>query len=169
MSTLYEIQGEYLTLMEYADSVEDTQLFLDTLESIQGELEVKADNYGIVISELKAAVNKYDTEIKRLTAKKEALENNIEIMKQRLKEAIELMEVKDGCLQTEHYKFRICKNGGKLPVHLDLDEKHPELFPEKYQDTKIVLNKDKIREDLEAGIEMSCAHIGERGTHLRIS
>ena len=66
MNTLYDIQGEYLTLLSYADEIEDPKLFLDTLESIQGELEVKADNYGIVIAEMNSAVKKYEAEIERL-------------------------------------------------------------------------------------------------------
>ena len=44
--TLYDITGEYLQLLEYADSSEDEQLFLDTLESI-GQL---ADNRQFVNS-----------------------------------------------------------------------------------------------------------------------
>ena len=72
-------------------------------------------------------------------------------------------------IKTDLHKFKIQKNGGKVPVIYDLDEFHPELYPEKYQKTKVVLDKDKIRADLESGIELACAHLGERGEHLRVS
>jgi len=164
MNTLYDIQGEYLTLLSYADDIDDPQLFLDTLESIQGELEVKADNYGIVIAEMNAAVKKYEAEIERLTHKKEMLNNNVKAMKDRLKAAIELMEVKDGALQTEHYKFKICKNGGKQG--LDINE---DLVPDNYKRIIMETDTDKIRKELEEGKELSFAALKPRGTHLRIS
>lgn len=168
MSTLYEIQGEYLALLEFADATdpEDQQTFLDTMESIQGELEIKADNYAAVIAEISANVDKFDKEIQRLTAKRDAMENNIKYMKERLFEAMKLMGVNE--ITGEHFKLKIQKNGGKQPVKYDIDEKTPELYPEKYQKTKIILDKDKIREDLESGVELTCAHLEERGEHLRI-
>lgn len=164
MNTLYDIQGEYLTLLSYADEIEDPKLFLDTLESIQGELEVKADNYGIVIAEMNSAVKKYEAEIERLTRKKEAIANNVKLMKDRLKAAMELMEVKDGTLQTEHYKFKICKNGGKQGI--DIDENH---VPDNYKRIVYETDKEKIRKDLEEGKELPFAALKPRGTHLRIS
>ena len=164
MNTLYDIQGEYLTLLSYADDIEDPQPFLDTLESIQGELEVKADNYGIVISEINAAVKKYAAEIERLTKKKEFMENNVKAMKDRLKSAMELMEVKDGTLQTEHYKFKICKNGGKQA--LNVDEEH---VPDNYKRVVYETDTDRIRKELEGGAELPFAKLKPRGTHLRIS
>lgn len=44
MLKLYEITGEYLTLCQMAEDTDvDATVFADTLASIQGELEVKAD------------------------------------------------------------------------------------------------------------------------------
>ena len=51
MQTLYEIAQDYLKLLEMAEEV-DEEVFKDTLEGIEGELEIKADNYAKVITEL---------------------------------------------------------------------------------------------------------------------
>ena len=51
MSTLYEITGDYLRLLEMLEEEEaiDSKTFADTLEGIEGELEDKADGYARVI------------------------------------------------------------------------------------------------------------------------
>ena len=47
MSTLYEITGDYLRMLEMLEEEEsiDPQAFKDTLDGIEGEFEIKADNY----------------------------------------------------------------------------------------------------------------------------
>ena len=54
MSTLYEITGDYLRLLEMLEEEEniDPQAFADTLDGIDGEFEIKADNYARIIKEL---------------------------------------------------------------------------------------------------------------------
>lgn len=56
MSTLYEIAGDYLRLLEMLEEEEsiDPQAFANTLEGIEGEFEIKADNYARIIKELRA-------------------------------------------------------------------------------------------------------------------
>ena len=56
MSTLYEITGDYLRLLEMLEEEEniDLQAFADTLEGIEGEFEMKADGYARVLKELAA-------------------------------------------------------------------------------------------------------------------
>lgn len=158
MSTLYQITSEYLQLLDMAD--EDDEAFLDTLESITGELEVKADGYGVVISEINAAIDKFDTEIKRLTDRKEKMENHVKTMKDRLKEAMIAMEKDE--IQTEHFKFKVQNNGGKLPLNI-LGE-----VPDSYKRIVYEDDNEKIRKDLEAGKKLKFAELGIRGKHLRI-
>lgn len=160
METLYAITGEYLALLEMADEA-DEQTFIDTLESINGELETKADNYGIVINELSAKVNQIEAEVKRLTERKSIIENNVKRMKERLKGAMEVLE-KD-TIQTEHYKFKICKNGGKQPIEIVGE------VPDNFKRVILEDDKDKIRKALEDGEELEFAVLKDRGTHIRIS
>ena len=158
--TLYDITGEYLQLLEYADSSEDEQLFLDTLESITGELEVKADGYGIVIAEIETRVEQFKKEIQRLTDRKTAMEKAVKNMKERLKNAMELMDVKE--VKTEHYTFKIQNNGGKAPINYTKE------VPMSYKRVVYENDTDRIRLDLEAGKKLDFAELLERGTHLRI-
>lgn len=158
--TLYDITGEYLQLLDYADSSEDEQLFLDTLESITGELEVKADNYGIVIDEINTRVGQFEKEIQRLTDRKTAMENAVKNMKKRLKDAMEMMNLNE--VQTSHYKFKIQKNGGQQPMKITGE------VPSNYKRVVYEDDKDKIRKDLEEGKKLDFAELLERGTHLRI-
>ena len=67
--TLYELSVQMQTILEMAEDTElDPQLIADTLEGVEGEIEVKLDSYGIVMNELQMDVAKIDQEIKRLTA-----------------------------------------------------------------------------------------------------
>ena len=48
MSSIYELTGEYLELMDMLEDEEvDEQTIIDTLEALDGEIENKADNYSI--------------------------------------------------------------------------------------------------------------------------
>ena len=78
MATLYEIQGQFRTLMEMAQECDLTQEDIkDTLEGLECELEEKADDYAKVICSLEGDVQAIDGEIKRLTGKKRTIQNNI--------------------------------------------------------------------------------------------
>lgn len=158
--TLYDITAEYLQLLEYADSSEDEQLFLDTLESITGDLEGKADGYGKVINEIETRVEQFTKEIQRLSEQKKAMEKAIKTMKDRLKGAMELFEVKE--IKTDHYTFKIQKNGGAQPMEITGD------VPTNYNRVVYEVDKEKIRKDLEAGKKLKFARLLERGTNLRI-
>ena len=76
MQTLYDIAQDYLKLLEMAEEVGE-EVFKDTLEGIEGELEIKADNYAKVIAELENKSEGLDKESKRLAERKKAIENNI--------------------------------------------------------------------------------------------
>lgn len=60
MSTLYEITGDYLRLLEMLEEEEsiDPQAFNDTLEGIEGEFEIKADNYARIIKRTSGRIRK---------------------------------------------------------------------------------------------------------------
>ena len=163
MSTLYEITGEYCTLLEYADSMDpdDEKVFLDTLESIEGELSIKAENYAAIIKEIDAEAKKFDDEIKRLEAKRDVMKNNIKHMKAALLNVMNIMGLDE--IKTDHFKLKICKNGGKQPLKLTGE------VPDSYQRIIYEPDTDKIRETLESGKELDFAYLEERGKHLRIS
>ena len=62
MSTLYEITGQYLELLDMLQNSDDIEgeILKDTLEGIEGELEVKAENYAKIIKELTLDAKKFE-------------------------------------------------------------------------------------------------------------
>lgn len=164
MSTLYELTQDWQTLLEYAsDSEIDPQTITDTLESLDYEIEEKADGYAKVIRELDGQSDVLKSEIDRLNAKKSAIDNNIKRMKENLQEAMILTNKRK--FKTSLFSFSIQKNGGKAPIILDV--KDTSELPDELVRVKEEADLDAIRELLDKG-ECKYAHYGERGESLRI-
>lgn len=85
MSKLYELAEEYNELLEMMedDSV-DMEVLRDTLEGVEGEIEIKAENLAKIIKELDGTATMIETEINRLKAKKDAISNNAKSAKKYL-------------------------------------------------------------------------------------
>ena len=109
MATLYELTGEYRQLLEMMedDSV-DPEILKDTLEGVDGELEIKAENCAKVIAELGGKVDLIDREIERLKGKKDVLNNNIKRIKQQIEKA--MIDTGKKKFKTDLFSFGIQKN-----------------------------------------------------------
>ncbi len=167
MSTLYQLTDQFLTLLSLGDSddPEEQQAFLDTLDGLMGEIEVKADSYAAVMSEFSAQKDKVHKEIERLTRIEKAIDNSIKRMKERIMDA--MIAIGKDKIKTDLHTFSIQKNGGRLPIILD----ETATVPEKFCRIKIEPDKDGlIRTALETGnTEVTAfAHFGERESHLVI-
>lgn len=165
MNTLYDLTQDYRNLLDLAGSMDEDEIqtFNDTLEAVLGEIEVKADGYAVVMAEIEGRINIVNKEIGRLEAIESALSNTRRRMVDRLKTAMEEIGKKE--IKTDLHKFKIVKNGGKLPLIIDEG-----CVPDEYL-KKIVMegpDRDKIREVLENGEILPFASLGERGTHLKI-
>lgn len=164
MASLYELQGEYLQLLNMLEDPEvEEQIVLDTLEGIDYELEIKAENYAKIIKELEGTVEVIKTEQKRLSDKKSKLEANVKRLKDNLQEA--MTATGKTKFKTDLFSFSIQKNGGALPVIVDVDT--AELPDELVQITEKPDLK-AIAKFLEEHPESKLAHYGERGESLRI-
>lgn len=162
MRTLYEITGDYFRLLEMLEEEEniDPQAFADTLEGIEGEFEVKADNYARIIKELQTESEKYAAEVGRMQARMETLANNEKRLRQHLYDSMKAagrMKFK-----TDLFSFRIQKNGGFQPMEIIPDVIIPDEYCRKEPDST------KIREALKNGAELPFAVLKERGDHLVI-
>ena len=73
MPTLYALTGQYLALADATDLPEDA--LADTLEGLEGDIQVKAENLLAVVSNMGADVGAIDAEIKRLQARKKVIAN----------------------------------------------------------------------------------------------
>lgn len=164
MDTLYTLTEDYQALLQLADDPDDEQAFSDTLEGIIGALDVKMDDYAAVLQNMGFRASMIDAEIKRLTARKKAVENSIQRMKDRLKESMKATD--RAKVVTELHTFVVKKNGGKLPLIIDPDAKIPDKF------CKVIVSPDMelIRKSLETGNTevLAFANFGERGDHLEI-
>lgn len=164
MSSLYELKGDYLKLLEMLEDPEiDDQVVLDTLEGIDYELEIKAENYAKIIRELEGTVEIIKTEKKRLSDKQSKLEENVKRLKDNLQEA--MTATGKTKFKTDLFSFSIQKNGGALPVIVDVDT--AELPDDLVQITEKPDLK-AIAKFLEEHPESKLAHYGERGESLRI-
>lgn len=160
MASLYELTGEFQTLYELATTEDDQQAFLDTLEGLKGELEVKADGYVRVINQLMMEANECDKVVDVFEAKKNARLNNIKRMKDALMCAMDAAGIES--LKAGDYTLKIAKNGGLQPLKIDGD------VPDNF--TKVIVEPDnkKIRDVLMEGQELDFAHLEPRGRHLNI-
>lgn len=108
MSSLYELKGQYLELLSMMEEGADEETIKDTLEGIEGEIEVKADNYARIIRQLESDANGLKTEIERMTDRKRALENHVSYLKNNLQDAMILTGKEK--FKTELFSFGIQNN-----------------------------------------------------------
>ena len=161
MSNLYELTNNYeiVSNMLYDENI-DEQMILDTLESIDGEIEDKADNYAKIIKEMEAKRDTRKAEAKRLTDSASVFDNRIKYLKQNLFNSMKTTGKTN--FTTDLFTFRIQKNGGKRALTIDGE------VPKEYQKAIIENDTDKIRQALEEGKELKFAHLEPQSESLRI-
>ncbi|HAB7107312.1 TPA_asm: hypothetical protein GYN92_14850, partial [Listeria monocytogenes] len=150
MSTLYSIQGKYQQLLNLAEQL-DPELLKDTLESIDDELETKAENVAFVIKELEGQSLILEKETKRLAERKNTINNNVKRLKQSLFDA--MITVNKQKIKTNLFTLDIRKNPPSLIV-----EDESKLLNYLIEQPK-KLDKTKLGDDLKKGIEVPGAKI----------
>lgn len=162
MSRLYELKENYKKVadMLYEEEI-DEQCILDTLESIEGEIEDKADNYAVIIKELLADAKVCKQEKLRLEARQKSFENRAKLLKDKLEEV--MRETGKTKFKTAKFSFGIQNNGGLAPLWIDEDYSN---IPQKY--LKVEPDNTKIRQALDSGENIIFAHYEPRTESLRI-
>ena len=146
MSTIYEIKGEIFELMELMEEDPENEIIKDTLEALQGELEIKAEGYCKIIREFEGKVSMVDAEMDRLNQKKQTYTNNIHRLKDTLLNA--MLDTGHTKIKGDLFSLTVRKNAPQLA---DL----PETLPDKYlipQDPKI--DKRLLLSDVKSGVEV---------------
>ena len=143
MASLYELTGqmEYLKGLLEDPEVEE-QVVLETMESVEFEIEEKAEGYGKIIRMLQTEVDAIDAEVDRLSARKKALTNNVNRLKSSLFESMRVLDMRK--IKTPLFSFHIQKN----PATVDIVGK----VPKKY----LIAQEPKV--DKKAIIEYVKAH-----------
>ena len=164
MNTLYELTDQYQSIMNMLyDGETDEQLVMDTLESIDGEIEDKAANYAKIIRMMLADAEILKDEETRLYARRKSLEMRAQRMKDNLQANLEFIGKTK--FKTALFSFSVAKNGGKQP--LEITENLGEI-PGKYLIPQPpVPDKEAIRQLL-AEKEVDWAHLAPYGKHLNI-
>lgn len=161
MSNLYELNQNYEKVLNMLyDEEIDEQMILDTLESIEGEIEDKADGYAKIIKELEVKRDARKAEAKRLTENAKIFDNRVSTLKQNLFNAMK--STGKTKFATDLFSFNIAKNGGRQTLTIDGD------VPKEYTKTIVENDNDKIRQALENGENLPFAHLEPRGESLRI-
>lgn len=165
--TLYEITGELLELQNMIEEGADPDVVNDTIESVEFDLEQKAEGYVMVIRNLEAQAKAIKDEEKRLREKRVSAENGIESLKKRLFDSMNATGKKK--MNAGVFTLSIQKNGGALPVIIDADvEKLPKemlnmvIRPDTKRLAELLQDEEKSR------FYSKFAHFGERGESLRI-
>lgn len=162
MSTLYEIKGSWLQVYEMADDPEmDPEIWFDTMEAIEGELEEKADGYARLYKSFQAMAAAHQAEADLQKKKADAWNNKATRIKERLFQ--NMNELGKTEIPNALFKIKIAKNGGLAPLVFVEDQE----IPEEFQKITVAPDNSKIREALKDK-QLTFAYLGERGTRLDI-
>ena len=164
MARLYELTEQYAAVAELMDDESvDEQVIADTLESIDGEIEDKADNYARMIRNMLSDAEAIKVEEYRLSSRRRSLETRAAYLKTTLQENMAF--IGKTSFKTELFSFNIQKNGGKQPLTIteNLDD-----IPMRFLIQQPPLpDKEAIRSLLEQK-EVEWATLEPRGESLRI-
>ncbi|CUP38591.1 Siphovirus Gp157 [[Eubacterium] contortum] len=164
MSSIYELTDQWKEVegMLY-DGETDEQIILDTLESIDGEIEQKADNYAKLIKNMLSDAKILSAEEDRIRRRRQSIESRAKRLKETLQANLEYIGKTK--FKTVLFSFSVSKNSGKQPLEItdNLDD-----IPGKFLIPQPpVVDKDKVRELLKEK-EVEWAHLEPYGKHLNI-
>lgn len=157
---LYELTAVYQRLQNEIEHGEDIEGILTV---IGDELEAKADGYARVIRNMEAQATAFREEEKRIAANRKRLEAGIERLKQNLYESMKATGKEK--FKTDLFSFSIQKNGGALPVVVDVPT---EKLPDDLVQITEKPDLKAIAKYIEDTGDVTYAHFGERGESLRI-
>ena len=145
MSTLYQLTEDMLQLLSFLEEEPDSDWVTDTLESVQFELEQKAEGYCKVIQALENKIELVSKEIDRLSAMKKTAQNGIDRLKSALLQSMEVTGQEK--IDTGLFKLSIRNNAPSLDIL------YTDAIPEAYrikQEDKI--DKRQLLADIKEGL-----------------
>lgn len=168
MSTLADYQDELAAITAAMDGEEFTEAdvagAVDAWLSDTEGLAAKLDAYAAVIAEREQYATIRQAEAARLAALAKSDAARAAWLRTRLHDFFRA--VGRSKIETDLHKFSIQANGGRLPLLVENGETIPERFW--HERTVTELDKEALREALEAGAEVPGARLGDRGTRLSI-
>lgn len=122
MANLYELAAGYASLIDAydaAESEEEREGILAMMESAEGDIEAKAENYAKVIRMKEEEAKAFKVEADRLTKRRQAAENMVSRLKAVLLDAMKLTNTPE--IKTSIGKWRIQSNPLSCEV-VDIDK-----------------------------------------------
>lgn len=164
MSKLYEISAQYSELqeLETIDDAHMVEAVASTLECIQGDFNDKAQALVTVVHNMGSDADSIDVEIKRLQARKTAIKNRQEALKEYLRDNME----RTGTQKISCPLFTIiCVSGRKISIIND-----DALIPDEYMTvkTEIIPDKSALTKALKDGIEIPGVSLDRAKSSIRI-
>lgn len=162
---LFAITSDLLNLLDtdVEEVSPDLEVFFAALEAEEG---AKLDGYLNAIKSLQMEADAAKVEADAYLGRAKVRTNRIDMMKVRLKQHLELTG-RTSITTATGRPIRLQKNGGVVPLLIDQVDVAT-CFPTELTKVKVEVDRDKIREKLEAGEVLQWARLGERGTSLRI-
>jgi hypothetical protein len=158
---LYELTAVYQRLQDHIEAGED---YDGIMEVINDEIETKADGYARVIRNMEGEAAALKLEEKRLADMRKKREAAIERLKQNLFDSMKATGKTK--FKTDLFSFAIQKNGGKIPVIVDV--KDTSELPDDLVKITETPDLEAIRKYIEETGDLTYAHFGDRGESLRI-
>lgn len=160
--TLMKLSSDMKAVYEMLETETDKQLINDTLEALEGDFSYKLEGCACVYDRIKAECESAQKKANAWNDISKTLENNMIRLNDYMKMCMENAGIKE--IETDMHRFKIVKNGGKLPLKIDGG------VPENFIKTEVKQSpdNDKIRKALESGECLTFAHLEDRGTHLKI-
>lgn len=157
---LFDLSQNFKQVYDEIQQGENSDVYMDTLNSIDEAIEDKADGYSAIIKSLNGDNEIIAKEIKRLQERKKSNENAVKNLKENLKHAME---------QTNKKAFRTAKNSfgiqrNKPRTDIKDETKIPKEY---YNEQPMKLDKQRLLEDLQNGIEVDGVELTQ-DTSLRI-
>lgn len=117
MNSLYELSNDYALLLSllYDEDAEE-QTLIDTLDSIEGAIDDKAESYAKIIKDLEVSCDNMTAKINRLKERQTAVKKRMEWLKGNLYSAMKAvgkMKIKG-----DIFTVSIQKNGGAAPLRV---------------------------------------------------
>jgi hypothetical protein len=153
---LYELTAQVKGLQRLMEDGEmDEQTLQDTLEGLEGDLQVKADGLLAYVSNLGSDVAAIDAEINRLQARRNAIANHQESLREYLRFNME----QSGIDKITCPLFTITLRKAPDVVVIESEDLIPAMYKETVETVKI--SKEAIKRHLKEGIHVPGARLGE--------
>ncbi len=163
-ASLYQLTAEYRALAErLADTQEDPQAVLDTLEGELWPIEQKTRAISYVLSNLDYLVEAGRQAEKQVAALRRAREARIERLKAYMQACMEIAGITK--VECPEFQAAIRKNPPKVVI--DDEAQVPAPYWRQPEPPPPVLDKERIKEDIKAGIDVPGARL-EQTTRLEV-